>query len=116
MPKPRNHALFVRDMREAADRIATYVEGYDFASFRADQRTVDAVLRNFEILGEASARVPPDMQALGPDIDWRGIKDFRNVIVHFYAGIDLELVWDLIDKRLPQLRADLANLAGRVDS
>ena len=92
MPKQRNHAIYVKDMRLAIAHIVSYVDSYDFSRFSEDQKTVDAVLRNFEILGEAAGRVPPEMQALAPDIDWRRIKDFRNVIAHFYAGVDLELV------------------------
>ena len=99
---------------EATGWIGTVLERYDLAKLRKDRKTIDAVLRNFEILGEASARVPPDMQAFVPDIDWRGIRDFRNVIAHFYRGVDLELVWDLFQNRLPPLRAALDRLTQRM--
>lgn len=110
MPKPRNYAIYVADMRMAVARALEYVEGQDFVQFSADQKTVDAVLRNFEILGEACGRVPEDIRVRAPEIDWRGIKDFRNVVAHFYSGIDLELVWDLIQKRLPGLERALSHL------
>ena len=110
MSKPRDRALFVKDMREACERIGRYVEGYDLARFMADDKTVDAVLRNFEILGEAASQVPPGIQALAPEIQWRRIKDFRNVIAHFYVGVDLGLVWGVIENRLPALRQSLEQL------
>lgn len=74
------------------------------------------MLRNFEILGEAAGRVPQEMQALAPDIDWRRIKDFRNVIAHFYAGVDLELVWDVIQNRLPALAQSLDHLTEKLSN
>lgn len=107
MPKLRNHAIYVADMLQAVVRILSYVDGLDFAKFSGDQRTVDAVLRNFEILGEAASHVPTGIQTLAPDIEWRRIKDFRNVVAHFYSGIDLELVWELIRNRLPSFRQAL---------
>ncbi len=76
MPKPRNDTLYVKDMHEALLDIASFVDGYDFARFSGDKKTIAAVLRNFEILGEAASRVPDDMRELAPEIDWRGIKDF----------------------------------------
>lgn len=68
------------------------------------------MLRNFEILGEAAGRVPPEMRALAPDIEWKRIKDFRNVIAHFYSGVHLELVWGVIQNRLPALAQSLDQL------
>ena len=114
MPKPRNDTLYVKDMHEAVLDIASFVDGYDFARFSGDKKTIAAVLRNFEILGEAASRVPDDMRELAPEIDWRGIKDFRNVIAHFYRGVDLDLVWKLIATRLPKLTADLGALRSKL--
>ncbi len=110
MPRPRNHVIYVNDMREAVRLIGEYVDGYDYEAFRNDRKTTDAVLRNFEILGEAAGRVPEDIRALAPDIDWRRIKDFRNVIAHFYSGVNLELVWELMQVRLPEHREALDRL------
>jgi len=110
MPKPRNYAIYVADMHGSVRNILDYVQGLDYARFCKDQKTVDAVLRNFEILGEAAGRVPPEMQALAPDIEWRRIKDFRNVVAHFYRGIDLRLVWELVENRLPHLESALDHL------
>jgi uncharacterized protein with HEPN domain len=114
MPKPRNYAIYVKDMRTAVADIVSYVDGYDYDRFLADKKTVDAVLRNFEILGEAAGRVPPEMRALAPDIEWQLVKDFRNVIAHFYRGIDLELVWDVIQNRLPALAQSLDRLTEKL--
>jgi uncharacterized protein with HEPN domain len=114
MSKQRDKKLFVSDMREAVERIVSYTEGYDLTRFREDEKTVDAVLRNFEILGEAAGQVPPDIQALAPEIEWRRIKDFRNVIAHFYIGVDLDLVWGVIENRLTGLRESVKRLESRL--
>jgi len=76
MPKPRKYALYVKDMRVAIADITTYVAGYDYAKFIGDKKTVDAVLRNFEILGEAAGRVPPEMRALALRSNGSGLKIF----------------------------------------
>ncbi|HEY4944160.1 MAG TPA: HepT-like ribonuclease domain-containing protein [Rhizomicrobium sp.] len=114
MPKPPKHALYLDDMRQAAADIAEYVEGYDYARFKADKKTVDAVLRKFEVVGEASSRIPPEVQVLAPDIDWRGIKSFRNLVAHFYRGVDLEMVWKLIHGPLQDLPQALARLKAAI--
>lgn len=114
MSRRRDKTLFVKDMREACERIARYIDGYDLSRFLADDKTVDAVLRNFEILGEAASQVPAEIQALAPEIEWRRIKDFRNVIAHFYIGVDLDLVWGVIENRLAPLRDSLEQLESRL--
>ncbi len=66
---PRDWTLFIADRQEACDKIAAYTNGMDFDQFCADTRTVDAVVRNLEIIGEASNGIPEDQKLLGPDID-----------------------------------------------
>ncbi len=75
---------------------------------------IDAVLRNFEILGEAANRVSGDIRTLAPEVDWQRIKDFRNVIAHFYSGVDLPLTWIMVQQRVPTLLRSLDALRGQV--
>ena len=75
-------------MREACQRIERYVAGMDRAAFQRDEKTRDAVLRNLEVIGEAAKRIPDDIRALHPGIDWRRIAGLRDVIAHAYFGID----------------------------
>ncbi|MCP9841973.1 DUF86 domain-containing protein [Synechococcus sp. J7-Johnson] len=69
--------------------------------FCADTRTVDAVVRNLEIIGEASASIPDDQKLLRPEIDWRAIKGLRNRIVHEYFGLSLSVIWAVVQQDLP---------------
>lgn len=79
--------LFVDDMLEACNKIIGYLSGMDFDDFCADTRTVDAVVRNLEIIGEASTGIPDEIKLLKPEIDWAAIKGLRNRIVHEYFEI-----------------------------
>lgn len=93
----------VEDMLEAIERVSAYVEGMSRADFVADARTQDAVLRNLEVLGEASKRVPYSIQHRHPDIPWSRIGDMRNILVHEYHSVDPEIILDAARNDLPQL-------------
>ena len=90
-------------MREACQRIERYVAGMDQAAFRRDEKTRDAVLRNLEVIGEAAKRIPDDIRALHPGIDWRRIAGLRDVIAHAYFGIDEAILWDIVESKVPTL-------------
>jgi len=110
MRSPRSEWLFVKDMRESAGRVFDYTKGMEFEDFVASQITIDAVLRNFEIIGEAAGRVSDETRNLAPAIEWQRLKDFRNVVAHFYAGLEYEVVWKIIQTNLPPLMEQLLGL------
>lgn len=97
----------VEDMLEAIDRITSYVDGMDRNRFVDDCRTQDAVLRNLEVLGEASKRVPGHIQRRHADIPWSRIGDMRNILVHEYHSVDPEIILDAARNDLPPLVAPL---------
>lgn len=103
----RDSNLLVVDILESANKILAYTEGFSFQKFITDSKTVDAVIRNFEIIGEAANRLPEDFKELHSSIDWHRIKGFRNRIVHDYMGIDYEIVWEIKKSFLPKLISDL---------
>jgi uncharacterized protein with HEPN domain len=90
-------------MLQSAQKIKRYTKGLDFDLFLSDDKTSDAVIRNFEIIGEAANRIDPDFRNKNPDIEWRRIRGFRNRIVHDYFGIDYEIVWTIIESYLDEL-------------
>lgn len=100
----RDWLLYVEDMRDRADRVLRYTAGMDRAAYDADERTQDAVLRNLEIVGEAAKNVPPDVRALYPDVDWRALAGFRDILAHAYFRIATEIVWDIVCNELPPLQ------------
>ena len=92
MPR-RNPGERLADIVEACDAIAEYVRGFDVDAFRKDRRTVDAILRNVTVIGEAARGVPIEIRRLRLSIPWVDIADMRNVVVHEYFGVDLEILW-----------------------
>jgi uncharacterized protein with HEPN domain len=79
----RNNTLLLVDILTAIEKIQTYTEGLDFESFMADSRTIDAVERNFEIIGEAANQLTPDFREAAPHIMWQGIISFRNRLIPY---------------------------------
>src|ERR1035437_3261573 len=99
----RDTILLLEDMLQSAKRIKRYTENLDLNSFMLDDKTIDAVVRNFEVIGEAANRIDPDFRDRNPEIEWKRIRGFRNRIVHDYFGIDYEIVWSIIESYLDEL-------------
>lgn len=100
----------VEDMLEAIERIQSYVDGMTMKDFLADGRTQDAVIRNFEVLGEASKRIPFSILHRHPDVPWSRIADMRNILVHEYHSVDPAIILDAARSDLPPLVAPLKAL------
>lgn len=100
----------VEDMLEAIDRIGRYVDGMTARDFVADDRTQDAVIRNLEVLGEASKRIPAAIAHRHAEIPWSRIGDMRNILVHEYHSVDPEIILDAARNDLPPLVAPLKAL------
>ncbi|WP_258084431.1 HepT-like ribonuclease domain-containing protein [Thermococcus thermotolerans] len=106
----RDPCLFLGDMLEAINRIEEYTEVYEFEDFIRDRKTVDAVLRNLEIIGEAARYVPEEIKEEYSDIPWRRIIGLRNVVIHHYFGVDLNIVWRIIRFQLPELKESVEKM------
>jgi len=99
----RDPDLRLEDILEAGQLIESYIESFDYASFVADRRTVDAVTRNLEIIGEAVKNLPKDMTLQFPDIPWSAIAGFRDVLAHSYFRTEDAIIWDAAKNHNPQL-------------
>ena len=99
MPK-RDDDLLISDMIECCEKIFDYIKGMDFEKFIDDSKTVDAVIRNFEVLGEASRFISTEVKSENPLVEWRKISDFRNVLIHDYFGINYQIMWEIIINEL----------------
>jgi uncharacterized protein with HEPN domain len=107
----REPQLLVDDIIDSASKIVDYTKGFTFDDFTKDSKTIDAVIRNFEIIGEAANRLPEEFKARYPDINWHRIRGFRNRIVHDYFGIDYSIVWLIKETFLPKMIAQLRQLS-----
>lgn len=92
------------------ERVQEYIAGLDFQSFKRDYKTVDAVIRNFEIIGEATKNLSQEIKEKHIDVPWEEMYRLRNRITHEYFGIDYEIIWDIATKHLPKNQQDLAEI------
>lgn len=106
-PNERDNILHLEDIVLAMDRINEYISGLDFVHFKRDYKTVDAVIRNFEVIGEASKNLSKDIKDKYPNIPWEEMYRLRNRISHEYFGIDYEIIWDIISRHLPNNHKDI---------
>jgi uncharacterized protein with HEPN domain len=106
----RTDQEFLSDMREALQRITTYVAGMAYESFVTDTKTQDAVIRNLEILGEATKNLSEELRTTYPAIPWRSMAGARDRLIHQYFGINLDIVWQIATVELPQVASQLATI------
>jgi uncharacterized protein with HEPN domain len=107
----RTPELLVDDILDSCYKIMEYTKDLSFESFVSDSKTVDAVIRNFEIIGEAANRLPDEYKDTYPEIDWFRIRGFRNRIIHDYFGVDYSIVWQIKEVYLPLLIKNLSHLS-----
>ena len=109
---PRDRRARIADILEAIARIETYVANQTFEEFAADSKTFDAVIRNFEVIGEAAKHALSDGEAIDATVPWQDMVDMRNLLAHEYFGIDAGIVWQTIQHDLSDLRVALTTLLG----
>lgn len=100
----------LKDMLEAVDRIQRYVGAMSLGEFIANSEKQDAVVRNFEIIGEAVRNIPPDFRKKHRDIEWSQIAGFRDRLIHQYFGVNWTILWDVVQNRLPELKEHVERL------
>lgn len=100
----KDERIYLGHIRESIQYVEEFTAG-GRAAFLADRKTQDAVLRNLQTLAESANRLSPGTRARRPEVDWRGIAGFRNVLVHDYLGTNLERVWIILERDLPVLKA-----------
>ena len=114
--KLRNVSLYINDILDSIRKIETYTGEKDFNQFRTDSLTVDAVIRNFEIIGEAANQIPKSFKDSYKEVEWKYLIDFRNVIIHEYFGINYEIIWDIIQNELQPLKCKISELQNKLNN
>lgn len=106
----RNNLVLLADIIEAINNIQEYLQGLSEDDFYNDKKTKDAVVRNLEIIGEASKQVTEEFKIQYPDVEWRETADLRNKIIHDYSGLDYVLLWEIIHLNIPSFRQKVLEL------
>jgi len=99
----RDYKLFITDIRDCTNRTLDYTRDKSFDEFIENQMLIDAVVRNLEVIGEAAKNLPDEIRQKYPYIEWRKIAGLRDIVIHGYFGIDYEILWDIIQNKIPDL-------------
>jgi len=102
--KRRDCKMYIEDILSAINRIEKYINGLEYEEFIQNDMAVDAVIRNLEIIGEASKNVPENARSQYPNVPWKRMIGLRNIVIHEYFGVDLSIVWRIITKNIPEVK------------
>ena len=106
----RRDNLFIEDILDAMNKIFKYTEEMDKEEFKKNQLVIDAVLRNIEIVGEAANKVSNEMKSDYQDIPWSKMIGLRNIVIHDYFGVDLDIIWEVITVNLPETKPKIKEI------
>jgi uncharacterized protein with HEPN domain len=110
MSKKRDDRLYIQDMLESLEAIEEYIANVKYDQFIEKRMIYSATIRELEIIGEAAGKISQETREKYPNIDYRTIKDFRNVLAHEYFGVDMQIVWEIVTKKLPYLKEQILKI------
>jgi uncharacterized protein with HEPN domain len=108
--KKKSYIVFVEDILSSMEKIERYISNSDYETFKENEMIVDAIIRNLEIIGEASKNIPDDIRKRYSDIPWKRMVGLRNIAIHEYSKIDLKMIWKIIKKNLPETKQEILKI------
>lgn len=100
---PQDFKNYLADIEEAIQKIFKYTQNMTYEAFVEDDKTIDAVIRNLEVIGEAGRNIPEDIRHRYSEIEWKRIIGLRNILIHEYFGLSIRIIWDIVHNKLPEL-------------
>jgi len=107
---PRDSRVYLEDILEATRKITAYTGSLSKPAFLEDEKTIDAVVRNLEVIGEAVKKLPEDLRAQHSAVEWKKIAGLRDILIHEYFGLDAEIVWDIVQNKVPALDREVRTM------
>ena len=111
----RDYRVYLRDILQAFRNAQQFVEGLSYEKFITDRKTISAVVRELEIAGEATKQLPASFRRKYPDIPWSDMAGMRDKLIHFYFGVDMEIVWETVKVRIPKLEGLIKNVLSALE-
>ncbi len=105
---------YLQDIIDAINNAEEFITGFDFDTFESDQKTIFAVTRAIEIIGEASKQIPPEFKEQYPHIPWKEVAGIRDKMIHHYFGINLKILWNTVNNDLPPLKVTIQTMLNTI--
>ena len=107
---PRDFEVYLEDILKSIDKIHRYTSGMSLGEFEAEEKTVDAVVRNLEIIGEAAKSIPDNIRSSHPEVEWKKVCGLRDILIHAYFGVEVEIVYDIVRHKLTDLERQVRQI------
>jgi len=110
MKEQRAYSDFLNDIYDAINKGISFINKMSYEEFKEDEKTQFALIRVIEILGEASKKIPSEIKSQNPSIPWREMSGMRDLLIHDYFGVNIEVIWETVKNDLPELKEKVQNL------
>jgi uncharacterized protein with HEPN domain len=112
--KQKIYTDYIQDILNSIEEIENFSTGLSFNKFMRDKKTINAIIRSLEVIGEASKNIPKQIRNNHPDIPWAKMAGMRDKLIHEYFGIDLEIIWQTIKRDIPTLKPLIIKLKDKI--